>query len=98
MVWLHRSPSQWGREGFKWGLPLPPLRRQEWGGGSAPCTDEKENQIVLIYKEIQNAGSCKVKYEDGLLNTEYEEMRKYLIIYEEAVTRWSYMTAPTSPF
>ncbi len=28
----------------------------------------------------------KVTYEEGLPNTVYEEMRKYLAIYEEAVT------------
>jgi hypothetical protein len=31
-------------------------------------------------------GSCKVIYEEGRLNTVYEEMRKYLTIYEEAVS------------
>jgi hypothetical protein len=31
-------------------------------------------------------GGCKVIYEEGLSNTVYEEMRKYLVIYEEAVS------------
>jgi hypothetical protein len=64
---------------------MGPLRRQEGVGGSAPCTDKKENQVFLIYKEIR-MGSCKVIYEEGALNTVYDEMRKYLIIYEEAVS------------
>jgi hypothetical protein len=52
------------------------------------CTDKKENQIFLIYKEIQH----KVIYEDGLLI--YEEMRKYLLIYEEAIVIYDLATAP----
>jgi hypothetical protein len=38
------------------------------------------------YKEIQIRSSCKVIYEDGLPNIQYEEMaekRNYLTIYEE---------------
>jgi hypothetical protein len=36
--------------------------------------------------------SCKVKYEEGLPNTVYEEMRKYFSIYEEGVRHiWSDM-------
>ena len=41
------------------------------------CTDKKENQIFLIYKEIR-VEQCKVLI--------YEEMRKYFPIYEEAVS------------
>jgi hypothetical protein len=47
-------------------------------------TDKKEKEIFLIYKEIQKGGSCKViQYEEGLSNS-YEEMRKYLVMYEKA--------------
>jgi hypothetical protein len=42
-------------------------------------TDKKESYIFLIYKEIQNGFVAK-----GFLF--YEEMRKYLTIYEEAVS------------
>ncbi len=47
-------------------------------------TDKKENQIFLTYKENLDWSSCKVIYEEGL--PVYEEMRKYLTIYEEAVS------------
>ncbi len=45
-------------------------------------TDKKENEIFLIYKEIQMG--CKSYIRNGFLI--YEEMRKYLI-YEEAVSQ-----------
>ncbi len=32
------------------------------------------------------SGASKVIYEEGLPNTVYEEMRKYLVIYAEAVS------------
>ncbi len=46
-------------------------------------TDKKENQIFLIYKEVQNRVVAKSYMRKGFLI--YEEMRKYLI-YEEAVS------------
>jgi hypothetical protein len=51
---------------------------------SLPCTDKKENQIFLIYKEI-HSGSVAKSYmrKDFLID---EEMRKYFPIYEEAVS------------
>jgi hypothetical protein len=45
-------------------------------------TDKKENQIFLIYKEIQNGAVAKSYMRKGI----YEEMRKYFSIYEEAVS------------
>jgi hypothetical protein len=46
---------------------------------------KKENQIFLIYKEIQRAGAvAKTFIRKGFLM--YEEMRKYLTIPEEAVS------------
>jgi hypothetical protein len=45
-------------------------------------TDKKENQIFLIYKEIQSGAAAKPYMRKGLLI--YEEMRKYFHIYEEA--------------
>jgi hypothetical protein len=47
-------------------------------------TDKKENQIFLIYKTIQNRTVAKSYMREGFLI--YEEMRKYLTIYEEAVS------------
>ncbi len=50
----------------------------------AGYTDKKENQIFLIYKEIQSGEVAKSYMRKGLLI--YEEMRKYFPIYEEAVS------------
>ncbi len=46
-------------------------------------TDKKENQIFLIYKEIQCGAVAKSYMRKGFLI--YEEMRKYFPTYEEAV-------------
>ncbi len=54
-------------------------------------SDEKENQIFLIYKEIQNEAVAKSYMGNGFLTNIYEKMRKYLTISEEAVSH-SYMT------
>jgi len=47
-------------------------------------TDKKENQIFLIYEEIQSGAVAKSYIRKGFLV--YEEMRKYFPIYEEAVS------------
>ena len=47
-------------------------------------TDKKENEIFLIYKEIQMGSVAKSYMRKGFLI--YEEIRKYLTIYEEAVS------------
>jgi hypothetical protein len=49
------------------------------------CTDKKKNfRIYIIYKEIQmGSGTKSYTRKEGVL---YEEMRKYFIIYEEAVS------------
>jgi hypothetical protein len=47
-------------------------------------TDKKENKNFLIYKEIQMGVVAKSYMRKGFLI--YEEMRKYLVIYEEAVS------------
>ncbi len=44
---------------------------------------KKENNIFLIYKEIQMGVVARSYMRKGFLI--YEEMRKYLVIYEEAV-------------
>ncbi len=46
-------------------------------------TDEKENEIFLIYMEIQMGSVAKSSMRKGFLI--YGEMRKYLAIYEEAI-------------
>jgi hypothetical protein len=46
-------------------------------------TDIKENQIFLIYKEVQSGAVAKSYVRKGFLI--HEEMRKYFPIYEEAV-------------
>ncbi len=48
----------------------------------SPCTDKKENKIVLIYKVIQMGWVAKSYMKKGF--PIYEEIRKYLTIYEEA--------------
>jgi len=47
-------------------------------------TDKKENQIFLIYREIQSGAVAKSYMRKGFLI--YEEMGKYFPIYEEAVS------------
>ncbi len=51
------------------------------GEKEGPCTDKKEKQIFLIYKEIQNGTVAKSYMRKGFLI--YEEIRKYLAIYED---------------
>ncbi len=48
-------------------------------------TDKKENQIFVIYKEIQSGAVAKSYMRKGFLI--YEEVRKYFLIYEEAVSQ-----------
>jgi hypothetical protein len=48
------------------------------------CIDKKENQIFLIYKEIQSGAVAKSYMRMCFLI--YEEMRKYFTIYEKAVS------------
>ncbi len=55
-------------------------------------TDKQENKIFHIYKEIQNGAVAKSYMKKGFLI--YEEMRKYLTIYEEAVSHTWFCTAP----
>jgi hypothetical protein len=46
--------------------------------------DKKENQIFLIYKEIQSGAVAKSYMRKGFVID--EDMRKYFPIYEEAVS------------
>ncbi len=51
-------------------------------------TDKKEHKIFLICKEIQMGSGAKSYMRKGFQT--YEEMRKYLTIYEDAVSHiWS---------
>jgi hypothetical protein len=47
-------------------------------------TDKKENQIFLIFREVQSGAVAKSYTRKGFLI--YEEMGKYFPIYEEAVS------------
>ncbi len=46
-------------------------------------TDKKENKLVLIYQEMQTGSGAKSYIRKSFLI--YEEMCKYLTIYEEAL-------------
>jgi hypothetical protein len=46
--------------------------------------DKKENLIFLIYKEIQTGAVAKSYMRKGFLI--YEEMLKYIVIFEEVVS------------
>ncbi len=48
------------------------------------CTDKKEKNIFLIYKENQMGSVAKSYMRKGFLI--YDEIRKYLVLYEEAVS------------
>ncbi len=50
------------------------------------CTDKKEKEIFLKYKEIQKWSVAKSFMRKSFPSIQYEEMRKYLTIYEEAVS------------
>jgi hypothetical protein len=54
-------------------------------------TDKKENQIFLIYQEIQSGAVAKSYMRKGFLI--YEGMRKYFPINEEAVSHTNFATA-----
>ncbi len=54
------------------------------GLDDAQYTDKKEKKIFLKYKEIQNGAVAKSYTTKGFLI--YEEMRKYFVMYEEAVS------------
>ncbi len=65
---------------FHWSLPSsPPFSVHS----STKYTDKKENEIFHFYKEIQMGAVSKSYMRKGFLI--YEEMRKYLVIYEEVV-------------
>ncbi len=47
-------------------------------------TDKKEEKKFLIYREIQSGPVAKTYLRKGFLI--YEELRKYIVIYEKAVS------------
>ncbi len=64
-------------------MPVLLSLQVEAGSGNrktAPLhTDKNENQIFLIYKEVQNGSVAKSHMRKGFVM--YEEMRKYLVLY-----------------
>jgi hypothetical protein len=60
------------------------LLRRKRGKRGLFYTDKKENEIFLINKEFQMGLVAKSYMRKGFLI--YEEMRKYLTTYEEAVS------------
>jgi hypothetical protein len=52
-------------------------------GGGGVCTDKNENKIFDIYKEIRMGSGAKSYMRKGFIK--YDKMRKYFIIYEDAV-------------
>jgi hypothetical protein len=53
-----------------------------WINSNITCTDKNENQIFLLYKEIQNRAVAKSYMTNGLLI--YGEIFARFLIYEEA--------------
>jgi hypothetical protein len=64
-------------------LILPYILGREKFSQYLPYTDKQENQIFLIYKEIQIGAVAKSYMRKGFLI--YEEMRKFFPTYKEAV-------------
>jgi hypothetical protein len=54
-------------------------------GSFFACTDKKENQIFLIYKEIQSGAVAKSYMTNGLLIYMYREKFTHILIYSEAL-------------
>jgi hypothetical protein len=57
------------------------------------CTDKKENKIFLIYKEIQMGAVARSYMRKGFLM--YEELRRYFVIYEEAISHMTLQPLPS---
>jgi hypothetical protein len=58
---------------------LDPARKEVAPRLTKSCTDKKENQISLLYKEIQSGAVAKSYMRKGFLI--YEEMGKYFPIH-----------------
>ncbi len=71
-----------GFEGFAAGVRQPTGHVP--GHAAQVYTDKKENQIFLIYREIQSGAVAKSYMRKGFLI--YKEMGKYFPINEEAVS------------
>jgi hypothetical protein len=56
------------------------------------CTDKKENQIFLIYREIQSEAVAKSYRKKGFLI--FEEMRKYFPNMRRPLVIYDFSTAP----
>jgi hypothetical protein len=57
-------------------------------------TVKKEKTIFLIYKEIQKGSGAKSYMRKGFLI--YEEMRKNIVIYGEAVSHMTFLPIPSA--
>jgi hypothetical protein len=57
--------------------------RERANKADALCTDKKENQIFLIYREIQSGAVAKSYMTNGLLI--YGEIFSHFLIYWEAL-------------
>ncbi len=79
-IWVPRVYSA-GEEGCNWSVPPPKMPRHIIQC-EACChyTDRKENNIFLIYKEIQMGSDAKSYMRKGFLI--YEKMQKNFTIYE----------------
>ncbi len=75
--------SSWSRISFSWRSLLHFVVSHNMRTNSV-YTDKNKNKIFLIYKEIQNEAVAKSNMRKGFLI--YEEMGKYLTIYEKAVS------------
>jgi hypothetical protein len=64
--------------------PIPTTAKNCGLYGYTVYNDKKENQIFLIYKEIQRGAVAQSYMRKGFLI--YGEMRKYFPIYDEAVS------------
>jgi hypothetical protein len=55
-------------------------------------TDKKENQIFLIYREIQSGAVAQSSMRKGFLI--YEEMGKYFLYMWRPLVKYDFATAP----
>jgi hypothetical protein len=71
---------------------MSPNAGESCGVSANEYTDKKENEIFLLYKEIQNGAVGKSYVRKGFLI--YEKIRKYLNIHEEPLVIYGFAIAP----
>ncbi len=105
MVFFDVGKSILSAIGRGWALKIETLLSPEMTTSEAICfwvqksrnrarIKKKKNFPHTVYKEIQKGAVAKSYMRKGLI---YEEMRKYLVIYEESVSHIQYDFA-TAPF